>query len=254
MKVWDCSVQCYDQRLISEGRRAVEDQYVWLSFLPFEDAGSNETLDAFLKYNKKPDGFGAQAWVAGELFARAVERHRRGRRPERHHPRRDRSRAIDEHPRLRRRRLHPADRHRRQERQRRASSGCRCRTASSCASTRPSQGKFDCAGEIGDDHPRPGEGVQGLSHSAAEEHHLRSVRRTARVGGTILFVVATRCAWAGTRSPPTSLVNMLLFALPLAGIYAMSATGLVVVYTTTGIFNFAQGAHRHVPRRTCTGS
>src|SRR4051812_23015876 len=35
---------------------------------------------------------------------------------------------------------------------------------------------------------------------------------------------------------------MLIFALPIAGIYAMSATGLVVVNTTTGIFNFAQGA------------
>ena len=44
------------------------------------------------------------------------------------------------------------------------------------------------------------------------------------------------------RSPCTSLVDLLIFALPLAGIYAMSATGLVVVYTTTGIFNFAQGA------------
>ena len=40
----------------------------------------------------------------------------------------------------------------------------------------------------------------------------------------------------------TTLVDMLIFAFPLAGIYAMSATGLVVVYTTTGIFNFAQGA------------
>src|SRR6476620_189747 len=38
------------------------------------------------------------------------------------------------------------------------------------------------------------------------------------------------------------MLNMLLVALPLAGIYAISAAGLVVVYTTTGIFNFAQGA------------
>jgi hypothetical protein len=72
VKVWDCSLQCYDQRLISTGGSAVEDQYVWLSFLPFEDKGSNEELDAFLQYNKKPDAFGAQAWVAGEIFAEAV--------------------------------------------------------------------------------------------------------------------------------------------------------------------------------------
>ena len=41
VKVWDCSVQCYDKRLISEGGNAVEGQYVWLNFLPFEDKGSN---------------------------------------------------------------------------------------------------------------------------------------------------------------------------------------------------------------------
>jgi hypothetical protein len=73
VKVWDCSVQCYDKRLIQEGGSAVEGQYVWLNFLPFEDKGSNETLDGFLKYDKTPDGFGAQAFFAGEFFARAVE-------------------------------------------------------------------------------------------------------------------------------------------------------------------------------------
>jgi Periplasmic binding protein len=72
VKVWDCSVQCYDKRLIQEGGKAVEGQYVWLNFLPFEDKGSNATLDGFLKYDKSPDGFGAQAFIAGEIFARAV--------------------------------------------------------------------------------------------------------------------------------------------------------------------------------------
>jgi hypothetical protein len=72
VKVWDCSVQCYDARLISEGGSAVEGQYVWLNFLPFEDKGSNATLDGFLKYDKTPEGFGAQAFIAGEIFAQAV--------------------------------------------------------------------------------------------------------------------------------------------------------------------------------------
>jgi hypothetical protein len=72
VKVWDCSVQCYDKRLIQEGGSAVEGQYVWLNFLPFEDKGSNPDLDALLKYDKSPDGFGAQAFIAGEVFARAV--------------------------------------------------------------------------------------------------------------------------------------------------------------------------------------
>jgi branched-chain amino acid transport system permease protein len=60
---------------------------------------------------------------------------------------------------------------------------------------------------------------------------------------TILFIVGVSWqAWAGNEVNATSLLNLLVFSLPLAGIYAMSASGLVVVYTTTGVFNFAQGA------------
>jgi len=71
--VWDCSLQCYDKRLIGEGGAAVDKQYVWLSFLPMEDGkGVNPELTAFLTYDKNPDGFGMQAWVAAEVFARAV--------------------------------------------------------------------------------------------------------------------------------------------------------------------------------------
>ena len=55
------------------------------------------------------------------------------------------------------------------------------------------------------------------------------------------FVLVSKAAWAGHPVNGTSLLNLLLFALPFAGIYAMFASGLVVVYTTTGIFNFAQG-------------
>jgi Periplasmic binding protein len=72
VKVWDCALQCYDQRLISTGGSAVEGQYTWLSFLPFEDKGHNAELDNFLQYDTKPDAFGAQAWVAGQVFATAV--------------------------------------------------------------------------------------------------------------------------------------------------------------------------------------
>lgn len=61
--------------------------------------------------------------------------------------------------------------------------------------------------------------------------------------GTIAFVIAVNVmAWAGTPLSGSNLLHVLVFALPLAGIYAMSASGLVVVYTTTGVFNFAQGA------------
>ncbi|MCU1464968.1 MAG: branched-chain amino acid ABC-type transport system, permease component [Actinomycetia bacterium] len=61
--------------------------------------------------------------------------------------------------------------------------------------------------------------------------------------GTIAFIVlVSKAAWAGNPVNGTSLTNLVVLALPVAGIIAMSATGLVVVYTTTGVFNFAQGA------------
>ena len=72
VKVWDCSLQCYDARFLSTGGSAVENNYTWLSFLPFEDKGNNPELDNFLKYDTKPDAFGAQGWVSGQIFAQAV--------------------------------------------------------------------------------------------------------------------------------------------------------------------------------------
>ena len=73
--VWDCSLQCYDRRLIEEGGADVEGQYTWIQFLPFEDgADSNETLAAYLESVDEPDGFGAQAWGGAEFFRAVVEK------------------------------------------------------------------------------------------------------------------------------------------------------------------------------------
>ncbi len=70
VKVWDCALQCYDRRLLSEGGSAVEGQYVSLFFVPFEDAKQNKSVDNYLKNVGKDnaDGFGAQAWTAGLFF------------------------------------------------------------------------------------------------------------------------------------------------------------------------------------------
>jgi Periplasmic binding protein len=72
VKVWDCSVQCYDRRFLQEGGSAVEGQYVWVNSLPLEDKGHNAELDALLARYPNPDGFGTEAWIAGEVFAKAV--------------------------------------------------------------------------------------------------------------------------------------------------------------------------------------
>src|SRR6266513_1266708 len=56
----------------------------------------------------------------------------------------------------------------------------------------------------------------------------------------VLFVIN------GNRGPaPYSVHNLAVFlvvGISLGGIYAISAGGLVVTYSTTGIFNFAHGA------------
>lgn len=75
VKVWDCSLQCYNQSLISEGGTAVENQYVYTAFLPFEEKQKNPMLANFIKYTgaDNADGFAIQAWAAGLLFKAGVE-------------------------------------------------------------------------------------------------------------------------------------------------------------------------------------
>lgn len=74
VKVWDCSVQCYNNSLLEQGGADVEGQYVYLAFVPFEEAGSNKMLASYVKSVGKDhaDGFGAQAWAAAIYFRDAV--------------------------------------------------------------------------------------------------------------------------------------------------------------------------------------
>jgi branched-chain amino acid transport system permease protein len=60
------------------------------------------------------------------------------------------------------------------------------------------------------------------------------------VAAALLWVVIR--SWAGSPITVDSIGQMIMFALPIAGIYAVQATGLVVVYSSTGIFNLAQGS------------
>jgi hypothetical protein len=73
VKVWGCVLACYVPDFIGQGGPAVEGQYAWLAFLPFEDQGTNATLDTFLQYDKHPDGFGIEAFAAGLLLQRVVD-------------------------------------------------------------------------------------------------------------------------------------------------------------------------------------
>ncbi len=75
VEVWDCSLQCYNRQLIEQGGSDVEDQYVYMNFVPFfTEANVNKMTKSFVKYvgKDKVDGFSAQAWSAGVYFRDAV--------------------------------------------------------------------------------------------------------------------------------------------------------------------------------------
>jgi len=77
VKVWDCSIQCYNKQLIEQGGSDIEDQYVYLTVLPFfDEAKANKMTADFVKYTGKDkvDGFAAQAWAAGVYFRDAVNK------------------------------------------------------------------------------------------------------------------------------------------------------------------------------------
>jgi hypothetical protein len=75
VKAWDCSLQCYDHRLIADGGEAVEGQYVWVPFLPLEEAKHNKSLTAYINAvgRENADGFGIQAWASAMLFKQVVD-------------------------------------------------------------------------------------------------------------------------------------------------------------------------------------
>jgi ABC-type branched-subunit amino acid transport system substrate-binding protein len=72
--VWDCTLACYDQSFIDEGGQDIEDTYVTVAFVPFEEAKQNASIRNYLKYVGKnnADAFGAQAWAAGLFFRDVV--------------------------------------------------------------------------------------------------------------------------------------------------------------------------------------
>jgi hypothetical protein len=75
VKVWACSLACYTKLFLEEGGADVEDTYVWMQFLPFEEADTNEALKAYVDSVgiDKVDSFGAQAWQAALAFKYVVD-------------------------------------------------------------------------------------------------------------------------------------------------------------------------------------
>jgi branched-chain amino acid transport system permease protein len=64
----------------------------------------------------------------------------------------------------------------------------------------------------------------------------------AAIGGLVALVVISVVSWAGYQVTFEMVLVNLITGISLGAIYAMAASGVVVTYTATGIFNFAQGA------------
>ena len=73
VSVWGCSVACYTQRY-RDAAADVEGTYLWLQFLPFEEASTNAAAQAYVDSVPSPDAGGAQAWQAAMLFRQVVDR------------------------------------------------------------------------------------------------------------------------------------------------------------------------------------
>jgi hypothetical protein len=75
VKVWACSLACYTRNMLSGGGPDVEGTYVWMQFLPFEEASSNAELKAYVDSvgASKVDSFGAQGWQAAAIFKQVVD-------------------------------------------------------------------------------------------------------------------------------------------------------------------------------------
>ena len=74
VKVWGCSLSCYDDTFKQAGS-IVDGTYVWTQFLPFEEAANNETIQNYVTaIGGKIDAFGLNAWQAGMAFTETINR------------------------------------------------------------------------------------------------------------------------------------------------------------------------------------
>ena len=66
--VWECTT-CYDSA-IHDNAEVMNDTYMTLKYMPFEEAKSNQMLQTFLKYvgKDKANGFSVFGWVAALAF------------------------------------------------------------------------------------------------------------------------------------------------------------------------------------------
>ena len=73
--VWACSQACYTRNFLETGGSDAEGTYVWMQFLPFEEADTNAAAQAYVDGVgiDNADSFGAQAFQAALLFEHVID-------------------------------------------------------------------------------------------------------------------------------------------------------------------------------------
>jgi len=71
---WLCPSTCYDAKAMADAGSTMNDETIFLTFLPFEEVKANKMLANFVKYTgkNKVDGFGVSAWAAAILFQQTL--------------------------------------------------------------------------------------------------------------------------------------------------------------------------------------
>ncbi len=71
--IWGCTTACYDSRYLAAGS-AVENTYIPMGFLPFDETAYNKGLANYVKYTGKDKiaGLGVYSWAAGIELQQAL--------------------------------------------------------------------------------------------------------------------------------------------------------------------------------------
>jgi ABC-type branched-subunit amino acid transport system substrate-binding protein len=74
--IWGCTTACYDQKYLQTGGDAVNNTYIPMAFLPFDETSSNKGLANYVKYTgrDKIAGLGVYSWAAGIELQQALNR------------------------------------------------------------------------------------------------------------------------------------------------------------------------------------
>jgi ABC-type branched-subunit amino acid transport system substrate-binding protein len=72
--IWECTTACYTQKFIDTGGDAVNNTYMSMAFLPFNET-SNQGVANYVKYTGKDKvaGLGVYAWAAGLELQQALQ-------------------------------------------------------------------------------------------------------------------------------------------------------------------------------------